>query len=428
MKKDKTGTIRNKRWAKTDTIYALMLAVLYAASTFMFYRQSIRYNGGYEADTSLYVNMAIEERGVRLIRWIYHYLYGITGNTILIALYMGVVVTCTALANYAVIRWYMSRSNPLKKRRGTDGKHYAEEPAADPALAEQRARVYAQAASLLMFVTGSMYIPGIHETLYKASWCTYAWHSPTQQLMILFALLSLLIFLNIYDNYMERISPIAWIGLMITSLISVWAKPSFMLVFIPTLIIVFLIELAVHAKDGLTKKRFARLFLFGLSMVPSGVLILFLNSSIYGEGSNNKVAVSIGGAEGFGYNVYVAAFCGLLFPAIVFLVNWRRLRQLPWQIALGMLIMGISEWMIFYEEGSRQSSGNFAWGRQFGCYYFFLCAIALTYLNYTDKEFLGGKKIIRTAYFIIIAICFAMHVLTQTYHLYLMFRGYDFYI
>lgn len=399
-----------KALKRTDAIYVCLLAVLYAASTFMFYRQSIRYNGGYEADTSLYVDMAIDDRGVRLIKWIYHYLYNLTGNTVLIALYMGVVVVCTALANYMVLRWYMGR------RAEAGGG------------SEQTARIYAQAASLVMFVTGSMYLPGIHETMYRASWCTYAWHSPTQQLMILFAMISLYLFLKIYESYMESISPKLWIALMITSLISVWAKPSFMLVFIPTLIIVFLIELAVHAEDGQTGRRFSRLVIFGLSMVPSGLLILFLNSSIYGEGSSNKVAVNVGGASGFGYNVYIAAFCGLLFPAIVFLVNYRRLRELPLQISLGMLIAGIAEWAVFYEEGSRQNSGNFAWGRQFGCYYFFVCAIAMTYDNLTDKEFLGGNRRLRTAYFAVLALIFALHVLTQTYHLYLMFRGYDFYI
>lgn len=426
-----SGHINKKKLTATDWIYAGLLFILYAASTFMFYRQTIRFNGGYEADTSLYVNMSMDDRGVRLIKWIYHYLYNLTGNTVLIAVYMGAVVVCTALANYAVFRWYLrwNRERKALKAAAQGAETFSAASAAPLTAAEEaRERVYAQAASLIMFVTGSMYLPVIHARFYRASWCTYAWHSPTQQLMILFAMLSLLLFLRIYENYMDRIDPKMWAGLMVTSLISVWAKPSFMLVFTPVLIVVFLIELAVHAKDGQTAKRFKRLVIFGLSMVPSGILILFLNSSIYGEGSKNKVAVSVGGADGFGYNIYIAAFCGLLFPALVFIFNYKRLKELPYQISLGMLIMGIAEWMIFYEEGSRTNSGNFAWGRQFGCYYFFVCAIALAYANWNDSEFLAGRKGLRKAYFAVIAVALAMHVLSQTYHLYLMFRGYDFYI
>ena len=388
-----------RRWH--DIAYGIMLALLYAVSSFMFYRQSIRYNGGYPADTSAYVKKSIEHHGVRLITWIYHWLYSLRGDTVLIAIYMGLVVMLTAAVNYAVIRWYHR-----------DRLDNAE-------------RLYAQVASLVMFVTGSMYIPGIHEQLYKASWCTYAWHSPTQQLMILFAMLSLLLFLRIYDNYMERIDPLKWIALLITSTISVWAKPSFMLVFIPTVIITFLIELARHAREGNSGRRFLRLFLFGLSMVPAGILILLLNSSIYGEGSENKVAVNVGGAAE--YNVYIAAFCGLLFPAIVILFNLGRLRELPIQISIGMLFFGIAEWAVFHEVGTRGAHGNFAWGRQFGCYYFFLIAGVIAYNNYKDKDFLGGRRSARALYFAILAIALAAHVLTQTYHFYLMFRGHDFY-
>ena len=401
-----------------------MLAALYAVTAFMFYRQTIRYNGGYKADTSIYVNMSKEQHGVRLITWIYHWLYSLRGDTLCIALYMAAVIVLLVLANYAVIMWYLAR-RPLLAKAGT-AKHFAADPGTAGSAVGERA--YAQAASLIMLFTGSMYLPVLHERFYKASWCTFAWHSPTQQLMILFAMLSLLLFLIIYDGYMEHINPLAWIGLMITSLISVWAKPSFMLIFIPTVIVVFLIELAAKAKDGKTGRRFRRLFLFGLSMVPSGILILWLNSSIFGEGSENKVAMSIGGADGFGYNIYAAAFCGLLFPAIVFLFNLRRLRELPFQIAIGMLAAGIAEWMVFHEVGTRGEHGNFAWGRQFGCYYMFVCALSLAIGNYRDKEFLKGNKFLRACYFTVLTVTLALHVLSQMYHFYLMFRGHDYYI
>lgn len=395
--------LAERKYRLTDAVYAALVVMMYAVSTFMFYRQTINYNGGYKADTSIYVNMSKEKHGVRLITWIYNWLYNLTGNTVLIALYMGLVVAITVLVNYAVMKWYLRTAG------------FNDVP-----------RVYLQAASLMMLFTGSMYLPVLHARFYKASWCTYAWHSPTQQLMIMFGMLSLLMFLMIYENYMERISPALWIGLMITSTMSVWAKPSFMLVFIPTLIVVFLIELAKHASEGGVWQRFIRLFIFGCSMVPSGILILILNGSIYGEGSENKVAMSVGG--GFGYNVWAAAFCGLLFPAIVFAINFRKFKELPFQIALGMLIMGITEWVVFHEVGTRGEHGNFAWGRQFGCYYFFLCAIVLFIQNLHDKDFLGGRKNLKICYFICAGAVLAIHVLSQMMHFYLMFRGHNYYI
>ncbi|MBE6040896.1 MAG: hypothetical protein E7220_00060 [Clostridiales bacterium] len=407
LKEGRNGKLGDKRFTISfpAPLYAFVLVALYAVTAFLFYRQTIRYNGGYKADTSLYVDMSAEKHGVRLITWIYHWLYSLRGDTLYIALYMAAVVVLTVVVNYMVIRWYVSRD-------GFDG----------------GTKDIARLASVMMLFTGSMYLPVVHERFYKASWCTYAWHSPTQQLMILFAMISLLLFLKIYDNYMKSINPLYWLGLLFASLISVWAKPSFMLVFIPTVIVVFLIELAVNAKDGRTGRRFLRLVLFGLSMVPSGVLILLLNMSIYGEGSKNKVAMQLGGANGFGYNVYAAAFCGLLFPAVVFLFNLRKFKKMPFQIALGMLFFGIAEWAIFHEVGSRGEHGNFGWGRQFGCYYVFVCAIVMTIENYRDKKFLGGKKWARAIYFVVVWALLAVHVLSQMYHFYLMFRGHSYYI
>lgn len=396
---------QDKRIKWHDVLFACAGLLLLAASTFLFYMQSIRYNGGYVSDTYLYVEMSKEHHGVRLITWIFNYLYNLCGGTVGIAIYMGLVIVGIFLMNYALIRLYHGQDDIVPDNK----------------------RLYAELAALLMFYTGSMYIPYIHENVYKASWCTFAWHSPTQQLMILFALISLYLFIKIYQNYMERISPAMWIGLMVSTLISVWAKPSFMLVFIPTLIVVFIIELITHSGDGKTGKRFGRLIIFGLSMVPSGILILMLNSSIYGEGSKNSVEMGLSHLLNSGYNVGIAAICGLLFPIIVFAVNYRKFKDIRFQIALGMLLMGILEWAIFFEEGTRGEHGNFGWGRQFGCYYFFLCAMVVAIENLCDKEFLKNRKGAKIVYFAALVLTLLLHVLTQLFHFYVMGKGHSYY-
>ena len=406
-------------------LYILGLILLYAVSAYLFYKQTLKPGGRYPSDTSVYVRISKEKHGVRLITWIYNYLYNLRGDTLYIALYMAAVVVLTVIVNYFVIKWYLDRAKGQLRQgaAASGGSSWTFSGMEEFDLARDAARL----ASFVMLFTGSMYLPVLHARFYRKSWCTYAWHSPTQQLMILFAMISLLLFLKMYDTYMDYINPFMWIGLMITSVMSVWAKPSFMLVFIPTLIIVFLIELAVHVKDGMTLKRFRRLFLFGLSMVPTGFLILFLNSSIYGEGSKNKVAMSLVREGGFGYNVYAAAFCGLLFPALVFLFNLKKFRELPYQIAAGMLTFGIAEWALFQEVGTRAKDGNFAWGRQFGCYYVFLCAICVWIDNFRDESFMGGRKWLKNIYLIITGIILAIHVLSQMVHFYLMLRGYTYY-
>ncbi len=395
----------NKRIKWNDILFICAAVLLLMASTFLFYMQSIRYNGGYVSDTYLYVEMSKEQHGVRLITWIFNFLYNLGGNTIGIAIYMGLVIVGILFMNCALIRLYHSK----------DG------------IVSDNNRLPAELAALLMFYTGSMYIPYIHENVYKSSWCTFAWHSPTQQLMIFCALISLYLFVRIYENYMEHISPAMWLGLMVSTVISVWAKPSFMLVFIPTLIVVFIIELIAHSSEGNIGRRFGRLVIFGLSMVPSGILILMLNSSIYGEGSQNSVEMGLSHLLNSNYNIGIAAVCGLLFPIIVFAFNIRKFKDIRFQIALGMLLMGILEWAIFFEEGTRGEHGNFGWGRQFGCYYFFLCAIVVAIENFFDKDFLKNKKSARLLYFAVLAVTLLLHVGTQLYHFYVMGRGHSYY-
>ncbi len=56
----------------------------------------------------------------------------------------------------------------------------------------------------------------------------FAWHSPTQQLMLMCALISLLLFFKLYENYMEHMNPAVWVMFALFTLASVWAKPAYM--------------------------------------------------------------------------------------------------------------------------------------------------------------------------------------------------------
>ena len=382
-------------------VYGGILVLLYMIFVFLFYRQSIRYNGGYLSDTAIYVGLSKDEHGVRLITWIFNILYQAADGTILIALYMGLVVVGIILMNYHLIRQYLKFDNITASE------------------------VLIMLSSVAMLYTGSMYVPIIHEHFYKSSWCTFPWHSPTQHLMMLFGLISLTLFLKIYNNYMQRINPVHWGLLALSGVISVWAKPSFMLVFIPTMIIVFVIELITHRED--MARRFGRLVIYGMSLVPAGILILILNSSIYGEGSENTVNASASHVMNAGYNVPVAALCGLMFPLIVCICNYRRFKEMKFQVALGMLAFGILEWMIFFEEGTRGAHGNFAWGRQAGCYCIFLCSMILAIENYKNKDFLGGSRKWRVLYFAALVCSIGLALVTQAYHFYMMLRGHSYY-
>ncbi len=389
-----------------DTLYGAGLIAFWALMTIVFYRQTIRYDGRYASDTQFYVEYSKDKYGDRLISYVFHWLYNAFGNNWGIAVYMGAVVTLTIIANYYLIR-YILRSDGIRTQRLT-----------------------VQALSVMMLFTGSIYLPGVFEKFYAKCWSTYAWHSPTQHTMMLFAVISIMLFLMIYENYLDRIDISKWLILMITSMLSTWSKPSFILVMTPTVIILFLIELFTR-KEHSFGVRLRQLVLFGMAFVPSGLLMLYLNTRYFGEGESSD-----GGALAFGLKHFlednssqllIKILCGLMFPIIVFAFNYGRFGEMKLKLAITMLITSTVEWMLIYEEGSRASHGNFSWGKKLGCYYFFLCALCLAVENFKDKQFLGGNKAKRTIYFTCIGIFLAMHLLSQLYYFYAIVRGHKYY-
>lgn len=388
-----------------DILYAAGLALFGALLTIIFYRQSIRYNGKYPSDTQYYVNDSKDHPGARLISYIFHYLYKASGDSRLIAVYMALVVVATVLVNYLIIKYML-------KRWGKDTR-----------------RVTIQAASIAMLFTGSIYIPGILPYFYKKAWTTYAWHSPTQHTMMLFALLALLMFIKIYDGYLDKINIWQWLGLMVFSFLSTWSKPSYILAMTPAVILMFLIELFTR-KEYSVGVRIRQLFIYGVAFIPAGLMAIYLSTAYFGEGEEAE-----GGSIAFGLShflesnshlVFLKIACGLLFPILVYAFNIRRFKDMQLKFALMLMIFSSIEWMLLYEEGGRAAHGNFSWGKKFGCYWFFLCSIPLAIDNYKDKNFLGGNKALRAVYFLLISVAFAAHLICQLYYFYAIARGHGY--
>ena len=388
-----------------DALYGIGLVLFGALLTIVFYRQSIRYNGRYPADTQYYVDTAKAGEGVRMISYVFRWLYKMTGTNWSIAVYMALVVVATVLVNYVIIKYFLDR----------DGYDVP--------------RVIAQAASFVMIFSGSIYLPKIYPFFYKKSWSTYAWHSPTQHTMMLFALISILLFFMIYEKYTDRVNPGLWILLLFTSLLSTWAKPSFILAMTPTVIILFLIELFTRTELSFAV-RLRKLITFGLAFVPSGLLAIWLSMTYFGEGD-----MAEGGEMAFGISHFLESnteqlaikiACGLAFPLIVYLFNLRRFKDFRFRTALILLIMSTVEWMLIYEEGSRAAHGNFSWGKKMGCYIFFLCSLPLAVENWHDEKFLGGSKPLRFIYFLLLACVLAAMLLSQFYYFYAIVRGHTY--
>lgn len=386
---------------KTDLIYTAILVCLFALFTEFFYRQCVRYNDLYISDTIVYAQHIGDVNNSRMVGWLFAKLHAINGEYYEIALFMSLVVVATIVACYFLIDY-------LLRREGVN---------------LQRWKV--QMMSFIALFSSAIYLPGIYEHFYSGTWSKYSWQSPTQQSMILFAVISLLLLLKLYDHYLDKITVGQWLGLTVMLLLTTWAKPSFLMVLAPTMIIVFIADL-IRRNEYPFLQRLKNIIILGCSFIPAGLFMLLLNSQEF-AGDENEAGVAIN----LGYflekidHPALMIFLSLAFTIVVFAFNLKKFKERTYQIFGGMLLFGVAQYTILVETGSRINHGNFSWGREVGEFMIFMAALALAVANFKNEDgtFLRGKPALRYIYLAVIALLLAGQVISQLVYVYLLLKG-----
>ena len=388
---------QNKRRAAEVTIAYLAVILLIVWFCYGLFTNMIAGAEGFNSDIPYYVKRAKqpETGNYRMAFALFKLLLGLTGTTSSIALYLAIEIGLIFTANYFFIKLYSPN---------------------DTSKAGNRAIV--AMLSIAVVYAYPVYVPRIHPAFYKNTFNIFAWHSPTQQAMTLFAVLGTICMLKMFEKYEKKIDAWLWIGTAVFSFLSAYAKPSFIIDFVPAIVVAFIIELLSKTALGFGEK-FKRLFIMGLSLVPSGVYMLLLNYIIYqredriGDGNVLLDSARISGFEHLG--VYL--FCGWGFALIVMVFNWKKLiKDRKYQIIILTALCGLAQWGLLAETGRRANHGNFAWGKIIGGYMFMIAGVSIAVENWHDKSFLGGNRFFRGLYFLMITGCFCLHVLSGAYY------------
>lgn len=375
----------------------------------LFYRMIVDYNDKYESDVRYYVSTRIlkGEKHDRILTVIFEKLYHINENTMEANIYMAAVIAAIIIVNFMAVRFFIK----------------------DDGLIDRVPRYSMQAASLIALFTGPIYFPVLHEWYYMHSFESFAWHSPTQQSMMLFSMIATLCFLKMFLGYEERISAGWWLGTMAFCILSASCKPSFIVDFILSVIIFFLVELFSGGREGMGK-RFAKLFVMGLSLVPAGIYTLWLQTKEFGDTTLNE------GEHHIVYglkvllsheHVFNEMFFGMAFALIVIAANIKRFKENKYFLTLLIFLTGVFQWGFFTETGKRANYGNFDWGRMYGNYFLSLICLALLLENIfaEDSVFPKNKKL-RKVYIAVALIVLAMSVLSQLNYFRLILTGHGY--
>ncbi len=382
---------------KSDFIYIGFLLFLFLLLTEFFFRQTVRYAGAYNSDTYVYAKGSDSLSGIRLIVIIFNALRSINGQTYEIAAFMALVVIATILACYKLISLLLER----------DG------------LTLERWKI--QGLSLIGFFCGPIWMPVLYEHFYKLTWARYAWHSPTQQLMTLFAVITIIMLIKVYDGYMDEIKPGQWAGLTIMAFCSAWSKPNFIFALVP-LVIVIMIKGLVTKTDYSFGRRLCRVIILGSSMIPAGIYTI-VQSMVESSGSGGSISLNPGYFLKQSENPVLMIFLSIAFALVVYAFNLKSLKTCAHQIICGLFLVSVAESVLFVESGWMINHGNLNWGRDCGTFILFLGAISLAVRNYKDKTFLAERPVLRRIYFIALLVLIAAHVISELVYLQLVIRG-----
>jgi len=243
-------------------------------------------------------------------------------------------------------------------------------------------------------------------------------HNPTFIFARPFAILLFYKTSEMISNFIiKKDDKISFFILPILSVLSMWAKPSFLLSFIPATL--FLLFILILQKRINIYKAILLSTLLLFSMIPLYYISLKVFSN---EANGNKVILSFATAWSYYYtNIGFSIILAGLFPIYTYgysiyyqIKNKIKVLEIRHTLALLNYLFGILIFLLFYEDGPRAFDGNFGWTYLFSLFFIFLNSIDL---------FLFSKRISYPK--ILLGIFLALHLISGIYYFTIVFLGYS---
>ena len=221
-------------------------------------------------------------------------------------------------------------------------------------------------AAFVLCIVGPLYMPWYSEEIYRGQDSPNMWHNPTQLMVRPLAILVFWMTVRIYQRAREGSWPAKTYAskqeagiytLLIT--LSVWAKPSFVQVFIPALGIVLVVDL-VRSKG----KSILFFLKVAAAYVPGVILTLMQFVHSFLSGGGNGVEIAPFDVWSRSSNCIPISICLLYaFPIFVLLIVDRKryFSSLEGQISASMFVVSGAMWALLAEVGPRRYHGNFGW-------------------------------------------------------------------
>jgi len=384
-----------KRSVDSGSLIFAGLLVLYGILCFYLYYHQLLYpvTGLFESDTSVHVRFAVEEGYYHsLAAFIYVLLYKLPFPNVTIALTLSVV---TVLSVYFTKNLIL-KINPCKK-------------------------VFAYVSAFFANFVMGFYAATVNKQHYIGYQNANMWHNSTYTFMRLFAILTVLVYLDLDESYKEKINVKKLLLFTLFLTVATGFKASFLTVFAPVLAIKLLIDL-------IKGTRFSKVFFFALTVVP-GILVMAVQSVVMGgsNGSNGYVISPFTALSMRGDHPKITLLLSVLFPMWVGIYHIRDFYKD--KLYFGSLIMwavAFSEVFLLLETGERQLDSNFFWGYSIALFFLFVTSMIRLLKDFSLA--VVQKKTVKIAFLAVGLMLLVWHVISGLWYFGLLFTGVTYFV
>ena len=357
--------------------YALWVLILIYGGfcTFLYYQQTFHVEGmPYESDLPYHISMAVDDHWFYSLTAVLYQLFFLTPfSNLLTALFLGCVTVGTIAATYILFR------EIAKKTR-------------HKTISEPLLLLLAFLCNIAM----PFYLRAAHYQRYIGYQSPTIWHNSTYICMKLCGILVLILYLRLEEKYRAGLTAREWLLLAGSFVLVNAVKPSFSLVFLPVMALYLLVDL-------FRKVPFMKIFLFGLTVIPSLLVVLWQNMVLFGGDTGNGIEIR------YGYTLTLHSLhpkatllLSLAFPLFVLLFLWKELFRDKWYLMSWMVWgVGLLQVTFLSESGARARDGNFMWGYSFGIFMILVWSVVKLLEAIMSPKGIFANRAVRTGFAVI---------------------------
>jgi len=384
-------------------IYIVVLAVYAGALAYLFYHQLLVLKYGpevmFESDTAAHVSFAVYSGYYHsLAAFIYLFfvkVFGLDAGIVLITITLTVATVLAIPFTARLINEFVKRTDYT---------------------------IPGWAVLLISFLANihmAFYMAAANKQHYIGYQCANMWHNSTYIFMRLFAVITLITFLKIYDGYEEGIKFSKWLSFTLLLTITTGFKASFLTVFAPVLAILLL-------RDLLYGEKFKRVFGMALSVVlPIAVMIVQSIVMSGTDGSNGYRIKPFAGLSMRGDHPKVTLVLSVAFPLLIFFIHindFYKDKFFFWTWVLWAV--GFLEVFLLIETGERALDSNFMWGYSISLFFLFLASMVKLVRDLINP---GTGKVRKALCYVAVPVLF-WHVISGIWYFALLLTGVTYFV